>query len=152
VGRLTSIAGLSLIIALAGIPLAQAGIPRGAILIADEQDADPETGVTIARGNAEIKFDKQPIAGHADSIELNPASNQIVFKGRAVLSVGRDHFKARQSLAVLISASARLVQLLWFKLCQYRRRYRCRLMRRLSIRDRSIATLGQVQPLKCGQN
>jgi LptA/(LptD N-terminal domain) LPS transport protein len=94
VGRVKSIAGLSVIAVLAGVPLAQAGIPRGAILIADEQDADPETGVTIARGNAEIKFDKQPIAGHADSIELNPASNQIVFKGRAVLSVGRDHFES----------------------------------------------------------
>jgi hypothetical protein len=94
VGRVKSVAGLSLIAVLAGIPLAQAGIPRGAILIADEQDADPQTGVTIARGNAEIKFERQPISGHADSIELNPVSNQIVFKGRAVLSVGRDHFES----------------------------------------------------------
>ena len=87
-----AIAGL--FVGLAAVAPAHAGLPRGAVLTADEQDADPETGVTIARGNAEIRFDKQPISGRADSIELNPASNQILFKGRAVLNVGREHYES----------------------------------------------------------
>ena len=73
---------------------AHAGIPRGAVLTADEQDADETTGVTIARGNAEIAIEPQRILGRADQIELNPATNEIQFKGRAVLTVGRERYES----------------------------------------------------------
>lgn len=71
---------------------ADAGLPRGAMLVADEQDADADTGVTIARGNAEISIEKQRIVGRADSIELRPATKDIVFKGRARVTVGSDTY------------------------------------------------------------
>ena len=67
---------------LSAVALAQAGIPRGAILSADEQDADAATGITIAHGNAEIKIEKMSILGRAQSIELNPVSNQNSIQGR----------------------------------------------------------------------
>lgn len=72
---------------------ADAGLPRGAMLVADEQDADADTGVTIARGNAEISIEKQRIVGRADSIELRPATKDIVFKGRARVTVGSDTYE-----------------------------------------------------------
>lgn len=80
------------VVSLAAMLPAEAGIPRGVILTADEQEADTATGVTIARGNAEISVDKRPILGHADVIELNPGKNQIQFKGRAVLTVGHARY------------------------------------------------------------
>jgi hypothetical protein len=77
---------------LAMVPGAHAGIPRGVILIADEQDGDAATGITIARGNAELSVEKRAIHGRADVIELNPVRNEIQFKGRANLTVGRAHY------------------------------------------------------------
>ena len=74
-------------------PLAHAGIPRGAVLIADEQDADETTGITIARGHAEISVETQRINGRADTIELRPGVNQIVFKGSAAVSVGNARYE-----------------------------------------------------------
>lgn len=65
-----------------------AGIPRGLMLIGDEQAGDETTGVTIARGHAELLVEKQPIHATADVIELHPKTNEILFKGRASLSVG----------------------------------------------------------------
>ncbi|MEQ1651284.1 MAG: hypothetical protein ABL897_02220 [Hyphomicrobium sp.] len=79
---------------LAGMPLANAGMPRGAMLIADEQDADPATGTTIARGNAEITVEKSRIFGRADVIEVRPAANEIKLKGRAFISVGDEHYQS----------------------------------------------------------
>ena len=76
------------------VPLtAQAGMPRGAVIIADEQDADPETGVTIARGNAEISIVKSRILARADTIEIQPAAKQIQFKGRALVTVGSERYQ-----------------------------------------------------------
>jgi hypothetical protein len=74
------------------LPAAHAGIPRGVILIADEQDADASTGITIARGNAELTVEKRAIHGSADVIELNPVRNAIQFSGHANLTVGRAHY------------------------------------------------------------
>ena len=73
---------------------AHAGIPRGLTLMADEQDADAATGITIARGNAEIAVENKSIRGRADQIELNPVSNQIQFTGRAALTIGRQHYES----------------------------------------------------------
>lgn len=82
------------VVALAAVmPLAYAGLPRGAVMSADEQDADPETGVTIARGNAEISVEKSRILGRADAIEINPAAKHILFKGRALVTVGAERFQ-----------------------------------------------------------
>ena len=67
---------------------ASAGIPRGLMLIGDEQVGDETSGVTIARGHAELVVEKQPIHATADVIELHPKTNEILFKGRASLSVG----------------------------------------------------------------
>lgn len=87
---------LSAALALAGFAavtgVAQAGIPRGVMLSADEQTADETTGVTIARGNAELTVEKQPIRARADVIELRPKSNEILLKGRADVSVGSEHY------------------------------------------------------------
>lgn len=77
-----------------GLPLANAGMPRGAMLSADEQDADPATGITIARGNAEITVEKSRIFGRADVIEVRPATNEIKLKGRAFISVGDDRHRS----------------------------------------------------------
>jgi hypothetical protein len=82
----------SLTVALAAASPATAGIPRGLVLIASEQDADVETGITIARGNAEISISQRAVLGNADSIELNPVAQKILFKGHAVVTVGRARY------------------------------------------------------------
>ena len=74
-------------------PGAFAGVPRGLVLSADEQDADDTTGITIARGNAEVAIAAYAILGHADVIELRPQLNEILFKGRAVLTVGHKYYE-----------------------------------------------------------
>ncbi|MBX9682903.1 MAG: hypothetical protein K2X41_03860 [Hyphomicrobium sp.] len=71
---------------------AHAGMPRGAVLSADEQNGDETTGSTIARGNAEIMVPDYAINGKADVIELWPKRNEILLKGRADLTVGRHHY------------------------------------------------------------
>jgi hypothetical protein len=70
----------------------EAGVPRGLMLLADEQSGDETTGVTIARGNAELIVEKRPIRGKADVIELHPKSNEVLLKGRATLAVGNDRY------------------------------------------------------------
>jgi hypothetical protein len=65
-----------------------AGVPRDLVLAADEQIADDATGITIARGNAEVLVTAHHIRGTADVIEVRPNFNEILFKGRANLSVG----------------------------------------------------------------
>ena len=87
--RKTSIA-LASFVALSGAALA--GVPRGVTISADEQTGDDVTGVTIARGNAELTVEKQPIHAKADVIELRPKSNEILLKGRADLSVGSKRY------------------------------------------------------------
>jgi hypothetical protein len=72
---------------------AVAGIPRGVSLSGDEQFADDATGITIARGNAEIAVGQGAIAGRADVIELRPGLNEILLKGRAGLTVGRRRYE-----------------------------------------------------------
>lgn len=71
-----------------------AGIPRGLMLIGDEQAGDETTGVTIARGHAELVVEKQPIHAIADVIELHPKTNEILFKGRASLAVGPHNYQS----------------------------------------------------------
>lgn len=71
---------------------AHAGMPRGAVLSADEQNGDETTGSTIARGNAEIMVPDYAVNGKADVIELWPKRNEILLKGRADLTVGRRHY------------------------------------------------------------
>ena len=73
---------------------AAAGIPRGLMLIGDEQMGDEATGVTIARGHAELVVEKQPIHATADVIELHPKTNEILLKGRALLSVGQRKYQS----------------------------------------------------------
>lgn len=72
---------------------ALAGIPKGVAVSGDEQFADDTTGVTIARGNAEISDGLGRIAGRADVIELRPGLNEILLKGRAGLTVGRRRYE-----------------------------------------------------------
>lgn len=82
---------------LAMLPLnADAGMPRGAELSADEQDADPTTGVTTARGNAEIRITAYKILGRADVIELNPGRKEILFSGHALITVGDARYESER--------------------------------------------------------
>ncbi len=92
-GRVLGRGLVYVIVALAAMPLAYAGMPRGAIVSADEQDANAETGVTIARGNAEISIEKSRILGRADTIEINPAAKKIQFNGRAVVTMGAERYQ-----------------------------------------------------------
>lgn len=92
--RILSIVVSCAIFCIAGLLRAEAGIPHGVMLIADEQDADATTGITIARGHAEISIEKRTILGSADVIELNPVSNHIEFKGHAVLTVGSARYES----------------------------------------------------------
>ncbi len=66
---------------------AHSGVPRDVMLSADEQIADEKTGITIARGNAELTVASHRIRGTADVIEVRPKLNEILFKGRANISV-----------------------------------------------------------------
>lgn len=82
-----------ILVALIAVPaLAEAGVPRNMMLSADEQLADENTGVTIARGNAEVTVGTHRIHGTADVIEVRPKINEILFKGRAKLSVGAANY------------------------------------------------------------
>jgi hypothetical protein len=72
---------------------ADARLPRGAVLSANAQEADPTTGATEARGNAEIAIEAFGILGRADAIELRPASDEIQFKGGAMLEVGDERYQ-----------------------------------------------------------
>jgi hypothetical protein len=76
-------------------------LPSGAVLMADEQDGDAATGITTAHGHAELWVEKKSILGRADTIELNPASNQIRFKGRAVVTVGRQRYESDAVICTL---------------------------------------------------
>lgn len=73
--------------------VAKAGIPRGAILIANEQNGDITTGETIARGNAELIIPERKVSGKADTIELSPQRNTIVFRGHAVIDIGASRYQ-----------------------------------------------------------
>ena len=86
--------GISTVLLLSAMMAASAvaGIPRGLMLIGDEQTGDETSGVTIARGHAEVSVEKQPIKGTADVIELRPKTNEILLKGRANLVVGQQKF------------------------------------------------------------
>ena len=75
---------------------AVAGMPRGAELMADEQDADPVSGVTTARGNAEIRIDGYRIRGRADLINVDPGRNQVQFSGHALITVGDARYESDQ--------------------------------------------------------
>ncbi len=83
---------ITLVFAMIATASAHGGIPRGLTLMGDEQTGDETTGLTIARGRAEVIVEKQPIRGTADVIELRPKSNEILLKGRVNLAVGKDHF------------------------------------------------------------
>ena len=73
---------------------AHAGMPRGAVLSADEQDADATSGVTTAAGNAEIRIEAYRIVGRADRIELNPVRNEIQFTGHALITVRDERYES----------------------------------------------------------
>lgn len=79
---------VTVLLALALQSTARAGIPRGLVLAADEQIADEATGTTIARGHAELTVEKHAIRGRADTIEVRPAINEVLLKGKATLAVG----------------------------------------------------------------
>lgn len=87
---------------------ASAGIPRGAIVMADEQDADPATGVTSARGNAEIRIETHHIEGRADAIEINPARNEIRFTGNAHVTVRSERYDNDRVTCTLDFTACRL--------------------------------------------
>lgn len=89
--RRVSLCAIGLSFALA-VPPANAGVPRGLVLSADEQSAGATDGSTIARGNAEIAVPDYAIAGRADVIEILPQRKQIVFKGRVTLAVGKANY------------------------------------------------------------
>lgn len=72
---------------------AMAKLPRGAVLSADDQSGDVASGSTIARGNAELSIGEYAITGKADVIELWPKRNEVVFKGRANVSVGQAKYE-----------------------------------------------------------
>ena len=71
-----------------------AGVPSGLTLAADEQIADETTGETIARGNAELNVEKHLIRGTADTIEVRPKIDEVLFVGRAVVKVGRETYQS----------------------------------------------------------
>lgn len=80
-----------LAVAAAGLTasLAHAGLPRGVKLVADDQIADEATGTTIANGRAELSVERQNIHGRADSIEVRPGIDEVLFKGSAEITSGR---------------------------------------------------------------
>ena len=71
-----------------------AGVPRGLTLMADEQIADETTGETIARGNAELNVEKYLIRGTADTIEVRPKIDEILFSGRALVKIGAETYQS----------------------------------------------------------
>lgn len=86
--------GVAAAFALSLAPMAFAGVPRGVMISADEQSGDDVSGVTIARGNAELTVEKHPIHARADVIELRPKTNEILLKGRADVLVGNIRYKS----------------------------------------------------------
>ena len=88
--RVIAVSGVMAVVLAA---VAEARLPRGAVLSADEQDADPVTGVTLARGNAVIRITAYAILGRADEIALRAANNEIQFKGRALITIGKQRFE-----------------------------------------------------------
>jgi hypothetical protein len=73
---------------------ARAGVPKGLTLAADEQIADETTGETVARGNAELNVERHRIRGTADSIEVRPKIDEVLFVGGAVVQVGKDTYRS----------------------------------------------------------
>ncbi len=73
---------------------AHAGMPKGAMLIADEQTGDETTGETIARGNAELTIAVRGVRARADEIAIRPGRNEITFTGRALVFVGHQRFES----------------------------------------------------------
>ena len=71
-----------------------AGVPSGLTLAADEQIADETSGETIARGNAELNVEKHLIRGTADTIEVRPKIDEVLFVGRAVVKIGRETYQS----------------------------------------------------------
>lgn len=90
--------GLCLVMALiavgSGSFMSVAGVPLGLSLAADEQIADETSGETIARGNAELNVEKHMIRGTADTIEVRPKIDEVLFVGRAVVKVGRETYQS----------------------------------------------------------
>jgi hypothetical protein len=81
-----------------------ARLPRDVALAADEQLGDETTGITIARGHALLIAPAYAIRGEADVIEVRPDANEVLFKGRAVLSVGRQNYQS-ETLACTLDFS-----------------------------------------------
>ncbi len=71
-----------------------AGVPSGLTLAADEQFADETSGETIARGNAELNVEKHLIRGTADTIEVRPKIDEVLFVGRAVVKIGPETYQS----------------------------------------------------------
>lgn len=72
---------------------ANAEIPRGVMIAANEQTANLETGETIATGDAELTVAERHISGKADAIEVRPKVNAVIFLGRAVLIIGQQRYE-----------------------------------------------------------
>lgn len=92
--RIIVAAILAVAVAVSGTHVSLAGVPRGLSLAADEQIADEVSGETIARGNAELTVEKFHIRGTADTIEVRPKIDEVLFVGRAVVKVGRKTFQS----------------------------------------------------------
>lgn len=82
------------VLALATASVADARLPRGAVLSADEQSGDVTTGATVARGHAEITVPAHAIRGSAETIEIDPSRNEIRFTGAALVLVGAQRFES----------------------------------------------------------
>ncbi len=94
-GRVTASLGLGVIVSLLLASTAIAArLPRDGALAADEQSGDETTGITIATGHALLIAPTYAIRGEADVIEVRPEANEVLFKGRAVLSVGRQIYRS----------------------------------------------------------
>ena len=73
---------------------ALAGMPKGAMLMADEQTGDETTGETIARGNAELTIAARAVRARADEIAIRPGRNEVTFTGKALVFAGDKRFES----------------------------------------------------------
>lgn len=93
--------GLVLAMVVGGVGPAAGGMPRDVVLMADSQDGDVATGVTVARGHAELRSDTFHIVGRATIIEINPKRNEVYFTGGADVTVNGAVYRGERVLCSL---------------------------------------------------
>jgi hypothetical protein len=69
-------------------------MPKGAMLMADEQTGDETTGETIARGNAELTIAARAVRARADEIAIRPGRNEVTFTGKALVFAGDKRYES----------------------------------------------------------